>query len=151
MRALPDVAMLGDPATGLLIIAQGVTVQDGGTSLACPLFSASLVLINQARALLSRGPIGQAAPYLYQNNQTLLANQALNVIAPPSVIISGSTPPPITTINGTPTPASAFTINNATIGWDSGLTIEPEAQFWNDAVGVGSPNLPNFIASMMGF
>lgn len=149
LRALPDVAMLGDPATGLLIIAQGQQVQDGGTSLACPLFSATLVMINQARSLLNKGtPIGQAAPYLYEHNQDLLTSKSLNLIVPPAVIISGATPPPAVTIQGTPAPASAFTINNKTFGWDSALTVEPEGQHWNDAVGVGSPNLPNFISTM---
>ncbi|CEG56619.1 S53 family peptidase [Legionella fallonii] len=148
-RALPDISMLGDPNTGLLIIAEGKQVQDGGTSLACPLFSATLVLVNQARSLLNKGtPIGQAAPYLYQKNQELLANRAINLIIPPAIIISGATPPPSTTIHNTPAPASAFTINNVTLGWDSSLTLEPESQFWNDGVGVGSPNIPNFVMTM---
>ncbi|USQ12511.1 S8/S53 family peptidase [Legionella lytica] len=148
-RALPDVAMLGDPQTGLLIIANGAQVQDGGTSLACPLFSATLVLVNQARSLLNKGtPIGQAAPYLYQKNDVLLANRAINLIIPPALIISGATPPPSNTIQNTPAPASAFTLGHITFGWDSALTVEPEDQFWNDAVGVGSPNIPNFVITM---
>lgn len=148
-RALPDVAMLGDPQTGLLIIADGAQVKDGGTSLACPLFAATLTLVNQARNLLNKGtPIGQAAPYLYQMNEILLINRALRLIIPPAVIISGANPPPPVSIQGTPAPASAFTLGTVTFGWDSGLTIEPEAQYWNDGVGVGSPNIPNFVISM---
>lgn len=149
LRALPDVAMLGDPDTGLLIIEGGTQIQEGGTSLACPLFSGTLVLVNQARALLNKGtPIGQAAPYLYQGNAALSASRALNLIIPPAQIISGATPPPSSSIQGTPAPASAFTIGSHTFGWDSSLTIDPEKQFWNDAVGVGSPNLPYFVLSM---
>ena len=141
--------MLGDPGTGLLIVAEGAQVQDGGTSLACPLFSATLVLVNQARSLLNKcTPIGQAAPYLYKNNQLLLEKRALNLIIPPAVIISGATPPPATPISGTPAPASSFTIGHTTFGWDSTLTLEPENQFWNDGVGVGSPNIPNFVLTM---
>ena len=148
-RALPDVAMLGDPRTGLLIVAEGEQVQDGGTSLACPLFSATLVLVNQARGLLNKGtPIGQAAPYLYQNNNLLLASRAINLIVPPALIISGATPPPSGVIHNTPAPASSFTLGNSTFGWDSSLTVEPEGQFWNDGVGVGSPNIPNFVMTM---
>lgn len=148
-RAIPDIAMLGDPGTGLLIIANGSQVQDGGTSLACPLFSATLLLVNQARSLLNKGtPIGQAAPYLYQQNNLLLANRAINLIIPPSLMISGATPPPATLIHNTPAPASSFTIGNVTFGWDSSLTLEPESQFWNDGVGVGSPNIPNFVITM---
>lgn len=148
-RAVPDIAMLGDPQTGLLIVAEGKQVQDGGTSLACPLFSASLVLVNQARSLLNKStPIGQAAPYLYAKKDILLSSRSLNLIVPPAVIISGATPPPSITIQGTPAPASAFTLGNVTFGWDSALTVEPENQFWNDAVGVGSPNLPYFVMTM---
>lgn len=148
-RALPDVAMLGDPQTGLLIIANGAQVKDGGTSLACPLFAATLTLVNQARSLLNKAtPIGQAAPYLYQRNEVLLANRALRLIIPPAVIISGANPPPPVSIQGTPAPASAFTLGTVTFGWDSSLTLEPEAQYWNDGVGVGSPNIPNFVMSM---
>lgn len=148
-RALPDIAMLGDPHTGLLIIAEGTQVQDGGTSLACPLFSATLLLVNQARNLLNKGtPIGQAAPYLYQHNDTLLANAALHLIIPPNVMINGASQPPNTSIHNTPAPASSFTIGNTTYGWDSSLTLEPENQFWNDGVGVGSPNIPNFVMTM---
>ncbi|KTC89314.1 S53 family peptidase [Fluoribacter dumoffii] len=148
-RALPDIAMLGDPQTGLLIIADGVQVQDGGTSLACPLFSATLTLVNQARSLLNKGtPIGQAAPYLYPKKDILLASRAINLIIPPAVIISGATPPPSVSIHGTPAPASAFTLKNKTFGWDSSLTLEPEDQFWNDGVGIGSPNIPNFVPTM---
>ena len=31
------------------------------------------------------------------------------------------------------------------------MTLEPEDQFWNDGVGVGSPYLPNFITMMSQF
>ena len=61
-RALPDIAMLGDPYTGLTIYEGGTSFVYGGTSLACPLFSATLTLVNQARMLRNNGtadPIGQ--------------------------------------------------------------------------------------------
>lgn len=145
-RALPDISMLGDPETGLRIYVNGNEVQDGGTSLACPLFSASLTLVNQARFLLNKAtPIGLAAPYLYQQNQTLLNERALNLIVPPHQIIPGAVLPPAGA------PNTAFTIDGLTFGWDSSLTIAPEAQFWNDAVGVGSPYLPNFVMTMAQF
>ncbi len=66
-RALPDVAMLGDPRTGLLIIANDTQVKDGGTSLACPLFSATLLLVNQARSLLNKGTPIVKQPLIYTN------------------------------------------------------------------------------------
>jgi subtilase family serine protease len=144
-RALPDVAMLADPTTGLNIYEayDGGWMVIGGTSLACPVFSATLGLVNQARALLSKStPIGLAAPYLYNENSTLRNASALNLIIPPHQIISGATPPP----GGAP--LSAFTIGSTTFSWDSTLTIEPEDQFWNDVAGVGSPNIPNFVGTM---
>ena len=145
-RALPDIAMLGDPFTGLIIYLDGARFPGsgiGGTSLACPLFAGTLTLINQARALLNKNtPIGLAAPYLYTANATLLNAQAINRIIPPHQIINGATPAPA---GG---PLSAFTVSGVTFGWDSSLTITPESQFWNDAVGVGSPNIPNFVTTM---
>ena len=150
-RALPDIAMLADPYTGLTIYEGGQSFVYGGTSLACPLFSATATLINQARTVLngnSPNPIGQVAPYLYTNNSTLLKTKALHLITPPHQIIDGARPPPAGA------PLSAFKIHDSfynydlTFGWDSSLTIAPENQFWNDGVGVGSPNLPDFVAIM---
>lgn len=152
MRALPDIAMLGDPETGLIIRSNGAQDKDGGTSLACSLFSATLTLINQARYLLNKtSAIGQAAPYLYTQNTNLQAAQSLRLIIPPFQNMSGTMPPPVVAINGTPAPASSFSITDKTFGWDSSLTVEPEPQFWSDAVGVGSPNIPKFVMSMANF
>ena len=148
-RALPDIAMLGDAATGLLIYFTTTecttSCLSGGTSLATPLFSGTLALINQARTL-SFGipkPIGLVSSYLYNHNEILINAKALNVITPPHRIISGATPVP----GG---PISAFTINGLTFNWDSSLTIV-EDQFWNDVVGVGSPNIPSFVQTMASF
>jgi len=148
-RAVPDIAMLADPQTGLLIYVNGGIIQYGGTSLACPLFSGTLLLVNQARSLLNGGaphPLGQAAPYLYHFNSTLLYGAALNLVAPPHLIISGAMLPPAGA------PLSAFTLEffgtAYTFGWDSSVTIAPENQFWNDGVGVGTPYIPNFVAVM---
>ena len=55
MRAVPDIAMLADPYTGLTIYEGNGYFVYGGTSLACPLFSGTLTLVNQARALLNGG------------------------------------------------------------------------------------------------
>ncbi|QEY52724.1 S53 family peptidase [Legionella longbeachae] len=150
-RAVPDVSMLGDPGTGLNIVLDGAYLQDGGTSLACPLYSATMLLVNQARALLNKPRIGHTAPYLYQLNTILRFKRALNPIVPPVKVIDGATAPDPSTY---PTaPSTAFVLPNKQgdldiWGWDSALTIAPESQFWNDAVGVGSPNLPNFVPVM---
>lgn len=93
---------------------------------------------------LSAGPIGQAAPYLYNHHTSLTNAQALHLIIPPHQIIGGATAPP----GGAP--SSAFTLSPITFGWDSSLTII-EGQYWNDVVGVGSPNVPNFVWQMVFF
>jgi subtilase family serine protease len=146
-RAVPDVGMLADPYTGLIVYASnagGSPFTVGGTSLACPLFSGTLALINQARSLINEGapvPIGQAAPLLYINNSILLISQAIMPVVPPHQIISGATQAP------SGAPLSAFTISGVTYSWDSSLTII-ENQYWNDVVGVGTPNIPNFVVLM---
>jgi subtilase family serine protease len=67
-RQVPDVSWLADPFTGG-VIAISVPFQIpsltwqvwGGTSLACPMFSALWAIANQEAG----GPLGLAAPYLY--------------------------------------------------------------------------------------
>jgi subtilase family serine protease len=68
VRRVPDVAWLADPFTGA-VIAISVPEQEpsqiwevvGGTSLACPMFSALWAIANQEAGQ----PLGQAAQYLY--------------------------------------------------------------------------------------
>jgi subtilase family serine protease len=67
-RQLPDIAWLADPYTGgvIAITEPGVFPPVeyqvwGGTSLACPMFSALWAIANQEAGT----PLGQAAPYLY--------------------------------------------------------------------------------------
>ncbi len=149
-RATPDIATLGDNFTELNIYVSGNLVpNDGGTSLASPLFAAMTALINQERILLNQGtsdPIGQVAPYLYNNQSTLVQHAALNLITPPHQLFPGATK---STLAGAP--PSSFTIFtegfDVTFNWDSSLTIN-ENQFWNDVVGLGSPNVPNYVATM---
>ncbi|MDR3441630.1 MAG: S53 family peptidase [Legionella sp.] len=148
-RALPDIGMLADMYTGLLIYTPDCNpCYFGGTSLASPLFTGTLALINQSRSLLANGaqkPIGLAAPYLYTYNLVLNQVKAFNPISPPHQIISGAQP-----INGQ---IYAFKILDSffnqtiTFNWDSSLATT-QSQFWNDVSGVGSPNIPNFVKKM---
>lgn len=152
-RAIPDIAMDADYYTGLIIYQGGSFYQTGGASQSTPLFSGVLALVNQARALLNNGtpnPLGLAAPYFYTFNNQLITSKALNLVVPPHQIISGATPvnnPPV----GTTPPDSAFNIlvstDTITFNWDGVLSIV-ENQFWNDVVGVGAPNVPNFVSVM---
>ncbi len=59
-RGVPDVAMDANPTTGVDIVTGGSTAQYGGTSLACPMWAASLDLIYQ-----SSGATGFAGPTIY--------------------------------------------------------------------------------------
>ena len=145
-RALPDISMLGDPSTGLYIFERSHCLYwciIGGTSLATPLFSATLALVNQARALRSgvQSPIGLAAPALYEHFSTLTSANALNEMSPP-----GQSVPEAQQVSGAP--LSAFVSKGVIFNWDSSLS-SIDGQFWSDVVGVGSPNVPNFIATMM--
>jgi subtilase family serine protease len=67
-RQLPDVSWLADPFTGLAIlisepgqVPEQVWEVFGGTSVACPMFSALWAIANQEAG----APLGQAAQYLY--------------------------------------------------------------------------------------
>ena len=71
-RQLPDVSWLADPFAGVAILIsvpfqlpQQVWQVWGGTSVACPMFSALWAIANQEAAAAGGGPLGQAAPYLY--------------------------------------------------------------------------------------
>ncbi|MDR3501205.1 MAG: S53 family peptidase [Legionella sp.] len=152
MRAVPDIAMLADIHTG--IIAYYTNGCDngcifGGTSVACPLYSATLTLINEARMLQSKSTMGLSAQYLYAFDQVLLQNQGINFITPPHRIIDSTVPNPPNA------PNYAFTLfdqsywfhRKVTFNWDSSLTMN-ENQYWNDVVGLGSPNLPIFVPFM---
>jgi len=80
MRTTPDVSMVGDPNTGMLV-GQTQTFPDGscpnggavcygeyrigGTSLSSPLLAGVLALVDQARAEHGKAPLGFANPALY--------------------------------------------------------------------------------------
>jgi subtilase family serine protease len=152
MRAVPDVAMLADIHTGIIAYYTHGCESGcifGGTSVACPLYSATLTLINQTRMLQNKQTIGLSAQFLYTLNQELSINHALNFITPPHRVINNPIPNPPNA------PNDAFTLfdnsnwytQNVTFNWDSSLTMN-ENQYWNDVVGVGSPNLPIFVPFM---
>jgi subtilase family serine protease len=73
-RVVPDVAMLGDPITGMLIgVTQNGTYGEspvGGTSLACPLFAASMGLAQQHGGRR----LGFANAQLYKKRATALTD-----------------------------------------------------------------------------
>jgi subtilase family serine protease len=76
-RQLPDISWLADPFTGAYIaISEPFVLPSlqyeaiGGTSLACPMFSALWAIANQEAG----NPLGQAAPYLYSMPKTTITD-----------------------------------------------------------------------------
>jgi subtilase family serine protease len=129
-RAVPDVGMLADPFTGFIIgqtdPASGKYSESaiGGTSLACPLFAATMVLAQQH----AHKKFGFANPMLYKH-----ANAFRDIVPtnPPQAVV-------LPLGDGT----------NAAVPFDfSGLTIKTAAG-WDAVTGLGVPNGAAFIANI---
>ncbi len=172
-RQVPDISMNADPDTGVEIIITPDSVPGdpvyvyvaGGTSLACPMFSAFWAIANQANAAVGGGPLGQAAPILYQlspnaitdvnvNPLSTLANVTGLILNPPSRPTFESSQflaqplentPPFGFISalfqGSSTAWGVFTF-----GTDSSLTTGPG---WDNVTGLGTPNGLNFVEEVV--
>jgi kumamolisin len=64
-RLVPDVALAADPNTGAILFLGGVEYQIGGTSWSAPTWAGFCAMINQARANISRPPVGLLGPKIY--------------------------------------------------------------------------------------
>jgi len=149
-RELPDVSALADPQTGLEIVISvdgGQYYQVwGGTSLACPIFSAIWALVNQ----YYDSPLGNAAPYA-------AAYPGLLVDVLPPATNEYNTAGSVTDWQGTTkysaedlaaplentTQFLGALLNNGggyfydiTFGTDTSLTITPG---WDNVTGFGTP------------
>lgn len=151
-RQEPDIAALADPYTGVVVVQSGVQFAGvGGTSLACPIFSAIWAIADQ-RAGRS---LGQAAPILAR-----LPASAINDIVPvesftnvtgvmfdpsgPTFYSSNDLLRPLYT---TTQYFSAFwdiggEYLDLSFGTDTSLTVTPG---WDNVTGWGVPNGLNFI------
>ena len=119
-RAIPDISMLGDSATGVIIYDNANMnwlSSVGGTSLACPQFSAIIALANQARSQKNLPPIGLVTSLLYNMKYSTHQGNA-----------------PITNIVGPH--ATATSVLTGPAGW-------------NDITGLGSPYAPLFIQALV--
>src|SRR5271154_5617881 len=168
-RQVPDISMDADPETGVEIVITdpargelGVEVV-GGTSLACPTFSAFWAIANQAAG---GGPIGQAAPILYELSEGQSSNDAiidvnLNPIDTLLDVNGFIFNPPTAPITFESASALAQPLENTTLflsalfqsststrwdvftfGTDSSLTTGPG---WDNVTGLGTPNGLNFV------
>ena len=65
-RAVPDVAAVGDPQTGVIIILDGQQEEVGGTSASTPIWAGLMALVNQGRLQAGSPSLGLLPPRLYQ-------------------------------------------------------------------------------------
>src|SRR5271170_2692377 len=150
--------VITDPASGEL----GVEVA-GGTSLSCPMFSAFWAIANQAAG---GGPIGQAAPILYELSEGQSGNNAiidvnLNPVETLLDVSGFIFNPPSAPVTFESASALAQPLENTklfvsalfqsststrwdvfTFGTDSSLTTGPG---WDNVTGLGTPNGLNFV------
>ncbi|MCY0851707.1 MAG: S8 family serine peptidase [Thermoplasma acidophilum] len=75
-RGVPDVSMLANPNTGVLMISSARAYDAGGTSLAAPLWAGIIALMDQA----SNRSMGLVDPLLYQISNTRLYHSAFTQI-----------------------------------------------------------------------
>jgi subtilase family serine protease len=127
-RAVPDVGMLADPVTGFLIgqTSSRTNVYSespiGGTSLACPLFSATMALAQQK----AKRHFGFANPLLYKASK----KAAFRDVVPPT----------------SPTAVAVRAGVVATFDY-AGQTIHT-APGWDTVTGLGSPNGESFLKAL---
>ena len=167
-RLEPDISMNADPFTGNEVIvspdgnpADGTFAEVfGGTSLACPMFSAIWAIANQAAG---GGPIGQAAPVLYElppgaitdvdiNVTSTLLNVTGLVINPPHNPTFETAASLAQPLENTKRFVSALYQQDTsdwfviTFGTDSSLTTGPG---WDNVTGLGTPNGAPFVDSVV--
>jgi subtilase family serine protease len=181
-RQLPDIGWLADPFAGVAILISvpgSVPLQQwqvwGGTSVACPMFSALWAIANQAAG----EPLGLAAPYLYSMPAGAITD-ILPVTAKNNVTVSVKESATQTTkynaneaLGGTAPgkfvsaiwdyPAEQFT--SLIISFDTDCSTAPPAEFfgtlctdptrlhtkagWDNVTGVGVPAAWNFISAFI--
>ncbi|HUJ26551.1 MAG TPA: S53 family peptidase [Myxococcales bacterium] len=158
-RATPDISWLADPYTGVEIIFTGDSGGDlfieviGGTSLACPMFSALWGITSAA----AHHGLGQAAPYLYRLGDDAITD--VNAAASPFNVVGAINDPTGTNVESShelaaplqdlPTFFSAL-YNSPhstrwfvlTFGTDSTLPVGPG---YDLATGLGVPNPVGFV------
>ncbi len=167
-RQVPDIAMNADPETGVEVIISPdgnpndgtVVTVVGGTSLSAPMFTGLWSIANQAAG---GGPIGEAAPILYE----LPGNAITDVNVRPIDTLLNVTGliinPPNTTFENAAALAqplentklfvsalfqssTSTRWNVFTFGTDSSLTTGPG---WDNVTGLGTPNGQAFINAVV--
>jgi sugar lactone lactonase YvrE len=65
MRLVPDVAAVAAASAGAVVIVNGISQAVSGTSWSTPIWAAFCALLNQSRASVGLGPLGNLNPRLY--------------------------------------------------------------------------------------
>jgi subtilase family serine protease len=166
-RQLPDVSWLADPYTGA-VIAITIPGQEpsptwqvfGGTSVACPMFSALWAIANQEALAGGGTALGQAAPYMY----SLPAGTIYDIVP---VSSKGNVTASIKTATGTDKYTAAEVIGlpgkYVSAIWDYPWIEEDAVAIvfgedsslkthvgWDNVTGVGTPNAQAFADSFFG-
>jgi subtilase family serine protease len=157
MRMVPDIAMLADPFTGVEVIetvggqlSVGVV---GGTSVACPMFSAIMGIasqkaghgLGQAAQLvynLPAGAVSDIVPVSSPNNATGVINGTTIETADDLAAPLDGTTSYYSALYNSPFSTRWFVI---TFGTDSSLTTGPG---WDNVTGVGTPDGWNFVTAL---
>ena len=166
-RQVPDISMNADPNTGNEIIVTPTSVPGddqfvevfGGTSLACPMFSAYWAIANQA-STASGVVLGEAAPILYELPDSAITDVNLTptdtllnvsglIIDPPNVPTFESPAALAAPLENTKLFVSALFQSSTSTRWDvftfgtdSSLVTGPG---WDNVTGLGTPNGLTFI------
>jgi subtilase family serine protease len=160
MRQIPDISAIADPYTGVEIVQTVSTAKGpvqafsviGGTSLACPVFSALMAIAAQKAG----HGLGQAAPLLYA-----LGGAGLNDIGALSAEddVTGSVDGAVESAAALAAPLQGTTQFLSglyqggssrwyvlTFGTDSSLTAGPG---WDNVTGLGTPDGVNFVNALV--
>jgi subtilase family serine protease len=144
MRAIPDIAALGDPNSGMLV-GQTQTFPDGsvryseyrigGTSLSSPLTAGLMALVQQKAG----HTLGFANPLIYANAGSAAYHDIVPPAGPVAVVRANY-------VNGVDA-ADGYTYLLRTASYDAPLTIHTRPGY-DDITGVGTPNGAAFLAAL---
>lgn len=154
-RVLPDISWLADPFTGVEIIMTDPTTGQpsvstiGGTSLACPMFSALMAIasekaghgLGQAAQLVYSLPAGAITDVTAVSSPTNVTgiNDGSAISANALASPLGNTTSYFSALYNSPFSTRWFVI---TFGTDTSLTTGPG---WDNVTGLGTPNGLSFI------
>ncbi len=162
-RLVPDIGFLADPETGAEVVLTnpGDTSPSigvvGGTSLACPMFSALWAITTQAAGTW----LGQAAPILYELPPDAITdilatdgpeNVTGTIHVPHQPAIFESADDLAAPLGNTTDYVSALFNGSSTrwyvltFGTDTSLTTGPG---WDNVTGLGTPNGANFVTDVV--